>query len=276
MQALMKASLAVLALLSPYVSIPSASAMETVRINGTGSALVVMKPLMAAFQKENRGVSFDMEKSLGSSASIKAVGKHALDLAVSGRPLKPAEIAEGLTQQEYGKMPFAVVANKRVRVANVTLDDLVALYSGQTAKWPDGEMVRVVMRPNEDVDSKLTRSISPAMDRALTEAQGRKDMLLGITDNDAFESVKKTQGAVGMLALSLVLAEPSTVNVLRLNGVQPSVANISAGKYPYVKHLYLITKKGLPPAAANFVKFLGSPKGRAIAAKYGLLYTGAK
>lgn len=268
--------LAGLAVLHSIVSIPAASAGETIRVNGTGSGLVLMKPLLAAFQKEQGGISFSMEKSLGSSASIKATAKNALDLAVSGRPLKPAESAEGLAQQEYGKIPFAVVTNRKVEVNGLTLNELVAMYAGQTAKWPGGELMRVVLRPNEDIDSKLLRSLSPEMDRAVTVAQGRKDMLLGMTDNDAFECVKKTEGAVGMLALSLPLSEPNAVNVVRMNGVQPTVANLAAGKYPYAKSLHLITRRETTPAVASFMKFLGSRKGRAVAAKYGLLYTGAK
>lgn len=275
MRTFMKAALA-WAALTLFVDIPAVSGAENIRINGTGSALVLMKPLLAAYQKENRGVSFDMEKSLGSSASIKAVSKRALDLAVSGRPLKPAERAEGLVQQEYGKIPFVVVTHKQVRVDNVTMRELAALYGGQTAKWPGGELVRVVLRPNEDVDSKLLRALSPEMDRAVTVAQGRKDMLLGLTDNDAFDSVKRTEGALGMLALSLPLSEPNAVNVLRLNGVEPTVANLAAGKYPHGKSLYLITRNDTGPSVANFVKFLASKKGRALAAKHGLVYTGAK
>lgn len=265
-----------LAALSLLSSVPAALAADTIRLNGTGSGLVLMKPLIAAFQKENNGVSFDLEKSLGSSASIKAVAKNALDLAVSGRPLKPAESQEGLVQQEYGRMPFVVVTNKQVRVDNLTLKELAAMFAGQTAKWPDGELVRVVLRPNEDVDSKLTRALSPEMDRALTAAQGRQDMLLGLTDNDAFENVKKTRGALGMLSLSLPLSEPGAVNVVRLNGVEPTVAGLASGKYPYAKSLYLIAPKTPGEAVSRFIKFLGSRKGRALAAKYGLVYTGTK
>ncbi|GFO63032.1 PstS family phosphate ABC transporter substrate-binding protein [Geomonas paludis] len=267
--------LGVVTVLSLLASITAASA-ETIRINGTGSGLVLMKPLVAAFHKDNKGVTFDLEKSLGSSASIKAVARNALDLAVSGRPLKPEESAEGLVLQEYGKTPFVVVTNKQVLVDNLTLKELAAMYAGQTVKWPDGELVRVVLRPNEDVDSKLTRSMSPEMDRALTVAQGRKDMLLGVTDNDAFENVRKTKGALGMLSLSLPVSEPGAVNVVRLNGVQPTVANLAGGKYPYAKTLYLVTRKDAGAAVAKFLKFLESRKGRTLAAKHGLVYSGAK
>ncbi|MBJ6799576.1 PstS family phosphate ABC transporter substrate-binding protein [Geomonas propionica] len=276
MASFVKAALAVTAVLATFVSPPTSSAAETLRINGTGAGLVVVKPLAEAFQKENRGIVIEMEKSLGSSAAIKAVSRNALDLAISGRTLKPAESAEGLVQQEWGKTPMAVLANRGVRSKGVTLKELAAMYAGSSAKWPGGELVRVVLRPNEDTDTKLTRSMSPEMDRGVGAAQGRKDMLLGITDNEAFESLKKTEGAVAVMALSLALAEPNSVNVLKLDGVLPSVANAASGKYRFVKDMHLVMRKDAPAAVAKFVKFLNSKKGRSIAAKYGLVVPGTK
>ena len=264
---------AALAVLSPLVSLGAASAQDVVRINGTGSGVVLMEPLIEAFKKENKNLRFEMQKSLGSSASLKAVARNALDIAISGRPLKPAESAEGLVSFEYGKSPFAVLTNRQTKLNDVTLNELVAMYGGKTPRWPNGGFVRVVLRPNEDTDTNILRSISPEMDQAVTAAQARKDMLLGITDQEAFEFVKKTEGAIAFMALTMPLSEPGSVNVSRLNGWQPSVATLGAGKYPYVKSFYVVTRKDISPAADKFIKFLTSKKGRALAAKYGVLAT---
>lgn len=276
MQIFINVVLALTVVLASFVVTPAAIAADTIRINGTGSGLVLMKPLMAAFGKENRGVTFEMEKSLGSSASIKAVAGNALDLAISGRPLKPAESAAGLVQQEYGKIPFAVLTNRQVRVSSLTIKEVADLFAGTTTKWPGGELVRLVLRPNEDTDTKLQRAMSPEMNQAVSTAQARKDMLVRITDNEAFDAVKRTAGAVGIMALSLALSEPDTVNVVKLDGVQPTIANLASGKYLHSKDIVLVTRKDAPAAVAKFVKFLYSKKGRALAAKSGLLVTGVK
>lgn len=253
-----------------------ASAQEVIRISGTGAGVALMGPLVEAFEKENKGVKVHLEKSLGSSASIKALAKNALDLAISGRPLKPAESAEGLVQLDYGKSPFVVVTNPHTKESNVSLNQVAGMFSGKIPRWSNGDYVRVVLRPNEDVDSKLLRSISPEMDLALTAAQARKDMLLGVTDNEAFEAVKKTPGTLCFLALTLPLSQPGDVKVMRLDGVQGSVATLAKGKYPYAKPLYLVTRKGGAPGVEQFVKFLKSKKGKSLAARHGLLPTGTK
>lgn len=253
-----------------------ASAQEIVRISGTGAGVALMGPLVRAFEKENNGIKVHIEKSLGSAASIKAVGKHALDLAVSGRPLKPAESAEGLVQLEYGKSPFVLVSHAGTRESNIPLKEVIGMYSGKIPKWPNGDYVRVVLRPNEDVDTKLMRAISPEMDLAVTAAQARKDMLLGITDNEAFEALKRTPGTLAFLALTIPLSQPGSVKVLRLDGVQGSITTLAGGKYPYAKPLYLMTRKESLPATEKFVKYLYSNKGKSLAVRHGLLPNGVK
>ncbi|WP_026843087.1 PstS family phosphate ABC transporter substrate-binding protein [Citrifermentans bremense] len=254
----------------------AAPAQEIVRLSGTGAGVALMAPLVEAFEKENKGIKVHLEKSLGSTASIKATGRSALDLAISGRPLKPAESAEGLVQLEYGKSPFVVVAHAGTKQRNISLKEVIDMYSGKIPKWPNGDYVRVVLRPNEDVDTKLVRAISPDMDMAVTAAQARKDMLLAITDNDGFDALKRTPGTIAFLALTLPLSQPGSVKVLRLDGMQGSVATLAGGKYPYVKPLYLVTRKENSAATEKFVKFLYSKKGKSLAVRYGLLPTGNK
>ncbi|ACH37676.1 periplasmic solute-binding protein [Citrifermentans bemidjiense Bem] len=254
----------------------AAPAQEIVRISGTGAGVALMAPLVEVFEKENKGIKVHLEKSLGSTASIKATVKSALDLAISGRPLKPAESAEGLVQLEYGKSPFVVVTHAGTKQSNISLKEVIDMYSGKIPKWPNGDYVRVVLRPNEDVDTKLVRAISPDMDMAVTAAQSRKDMLLAITDNEGFDALKRTPGTIAFLALTLPLSQPGSVKVLRLDGMQGSVATLAGGKYPYVKPLYLVTRKESSAATEKFVKFLYSKKGKSLAVRHGLLPTGIK
>ena len=251
----------------------TASAAEVVRINGTGGGLVVMRSLISVFQKANPGVSFEMEESIGSAASLKALARDMLDIAVSGRPLKPHEMSEKLAWSEYGKIPYAVVTNRHTKIENMTVDQLAAMYAGTLTTWPDGDFVRVVLRPKEDADTKELRAISPLMDRAVSAAHARKDMLLGITDREAFGHLKRTRGTVGFIALAMPASEPGAVNVSRLNGVEPSLSNLASREYLYAKRIFVVTSKESSPSVKKFLNFINSPKGRAIAVKSGLLPT---
>ena len=264
------------AFLATLICCQAAQAREVIRINGTGCGMALMMPLIAAFQKTRKDVRFEVQKSLGSAASLKAIARDALDVAVPGRALKAHEMADQLAWYEYGKTPYAVLTHRNAAVDNLTTGQFAAMYDGTLARWPNGDFVRVILRPEDDIDTKVLRGMSPEMDKAVTAAHARKDMLLGITDQESFDHLKKTSGSIGFVPLTMALSEPGSVNVSRLNGVQPTLANLSAGKYPYAKTIFVVTKKDASPAVRAFVEFLNSKKTRAMAARYGVLPSAAK
>ncbi|UPU35404.1 substrate-binding domain-containing protein [Geomonas paludis] len=253
-----------------------ASAAETIRLNGTGCGVALMKPLIAAFQKKHKDVTFEVQKSLGSAAALKAIAKGALDIAVPGRPLKPHEAIPDLTWFEYGRTPYAVVTHPGRKLDDITTEQLAAIYVGTRAKWPNGDFIRVVLRPQDDIDTAMLRSLSPEMDRAVTAAHARPDMLMGVTDQETFDHLKKTDGTISFAPLSMALSEPGAVNVARLNGVAPTLANVASGKYPYTKKILVVTRKEPSPGVKAFVQFLNSKAARAMVTKHGLLLTRGK
>lgn len=264
------------ALLLIFISCSAASASETIRINGTGCGMALMKPLIAAFQKRHKDVNFEVEKSLGSAAALKAIARGALDVAVPGRALKPQEASADLTWFEYGKTPYAVVTHRQTKLDDVTTGQLAAMFAGTRGQWPNGDFVRVVLRPQDDIDTTVLRSLSPEMDRAVTTAHARPDMLIGITDQETFEHLKKTSGTITFAPLAMVLSEPGAANVSRLDGIAPTVANVASGRYPYTKHILVVTRKDTSPGVKAFVQFLNSKTARALAAKQGLLLASGK
>ena len=61
------------------------------------------------------------------------------------------------------------------------------------------------------------------------------------------------------------------LNILALNGVKPSRENLANGTYPLAKDVSFVTTGKLPDAAAKFLEFIYSNKGRVIAEKTGVL-----
>ena len=151
----------------------SALAADPVRINGSGSGLQMLKPLIEAYTKAHPEAQFEMDKPLGSSGSIKALMGGVLDIAVSSRALKPEETTAGATIQKYGQTPLAIVTHKDVAQKDLTSKELADIYAGKTMNWPDGKPIRLVLRPVEDADTKLLRKLSIEMDAAVTSAQAR-------------------------------------------------------------------------------------------------------
>ena len=189
-------SVVLLSILS-FVGPLSVLAGDTIRINGSGTCLEMIKPLMEAYGKGSRGVSFEMDKPLGSSGAIKALLAGAIDIAIVSRSLKPEEITQGGKLRVFGKTPLAIVTEKRIPLKTISTKELEDIYSGKTKKWPNGETIRVILRPNEDIDTKILRSLSPGMVEAIAKAQHRPGVMTAVTDPESNEAVLRTIGSIG-------------------------------------------------------------------------------
>ncbi len=248
-------------------------ATDTININGSGSALDMMKPMIAAYQKSNKNVHINMDKPLGSSGAVKALLAGALDIVLSSKPLKPEEIAKGAQLQVYGKTPLVIITEKHVRKANITTAELEDIYFGKTYTWAGGETIRLVMRPSEDVDSKIIGTLSPGMTTAIRAAQTRPGMLVAVTDPEAYTAISKTPGAIGATGLTSIITEKLAVASLALNGVIASTQALAKGSYPLSKEISIVTTPKTSPATQKLINFMLSSQGRSIADKAGLLVT---
>ncbi|MDD5758301.1 MAG: substrate-binding domain-containing protein [Desulfobulbaceae bacterium] len=251
-----------------------AHAADPVRINGSGSGLHMMKPLIEAYSKAHPEAQFEMEKPLGSSGSIKALKAGVIDIAVSSRALKEDEVKAGLTMEKYGQTPLALVCNQSVSKKAVTTQELVDIFSGKTTNWPDGKLIRLILRPVEDADTKLLRHLSPEMDSAMTSAQARPGMIVAVTDPEAIDAIAKTPGALGASGLTGVIVEHLPLNVLSLNGVEPTPETLAKGSFPFAKALDIVTNKTtLSDDAKKFLAFIYSLEGRKVSAAVGVAIT---
>lgn len=248
-------------------------AADLIRLNGSGSGLDMMKPLIAAYTKTHPEVDFEMDKPLGSSGAIKALKAGVLDIALTSRPLKPEESAAGVTLRRYGQTPLAIVTNRDVGQKDVTTRALVDLYAGKTVNWPNGKQVRLVLRPLEDADTKVIRRLSPEMDGAMTSAQARPGMIVAVTDPEAAESIAKTSGALGAAGLTGVIVEKLPLKVMSINGVEPTPETLAKGIYPFAKQLDIVTMATLSEPVKKFLAFVYSREGMGIAHSSGVHIT---
>jgi len=262
--------------ITAWVLSGSCLAAETVRINGSGSALNMLKPMVAAYLKSNRNVRIEIEKPLGSSGAIKALLAGALDVVASSRAPKPEEAAQGAQLREFGRTPLAIVTEKSVNKLNISTKELEDIYTGSNSKWQNGETIRLVVRPREDMDTVILRGLSPGMNNAVNASLVRPGMLVAVTDLDAYTTISKTPGALGASGLTSIITEKLPLNKLTLNGVAPTPTNLANGSYPLYKSIDFVINSRTTPEAQKFINFVYSPQGRAIASKAGVLVTAEK
>lgn len=243
---------------------------DEIRIGGTGGAIGTMQMLADAYNKSQAGVKVVIVPNLGSSGGIKAVIAGAIQIGVSGRPLKDAELSQGAKEIEYGRTPFVFATSlKNAGATAVTTQQLVAIYSGTMDRWSDGTKIRLVLRPESDSDTESMGKISPEIREAALLASKRAGMLIAVTDHDAADYLEKVSGSVGTTTLAMILSEKRSLKALKLNGAEPSVKSIARGSYPYYKQMVLVTGPKTPPSAMRFIAFVQSPAGRQILTRAG-------
>jgi phosphate transport system substrate-binding protein len=255
-----------------FCAMPAAVPAEQVlKIGGVGSALATMQLLGEAFERAHPGVKVKILPSIGSSGAIKAVVEGAIDIGLSGRPLKEEERGKGALQTEYARTPFVFVTNRSTKAANITTKDLVEIYEGKKQTWQDGTRIRLVLRPESDTDTNILKSISPDVNRAVKAAYLRQGLAIGITNQESDDLVESISGSLGISSLTQVISERRSEKVLSFNGTTPSVLSLENGTYPLVKPLYLVTASGVSAGARQFITFVFSPAGRKILSENGNL-----
>lgn len=261
------ASVAVRAVL--FLCCAGAAAAEEIKIGGSGSAIGGMRLLAAGFSANNPDVNFTFVPNLGSSGGIAAMAAGALSLAVTSRPMRENERLRGATEIEYARTPFVFAVSAKAKVSAVTRKDLADIYSGRMQQWPDGALVRVVLRPVNDIDSDMVKSLSPEIARALADAQTRSGVRISISDQDAADDLERIPGAIGPTTLGLILSEKRALKALNLDGNEASTQNGAAGVYPHYKRMFLVSASKRLPALERFSAFVLSPAGRKILADNG-------
>ncbi|MDP2026104.1 substrate-binding domain-containing protein [Sulfuriferula sp.] len=263
-------------LISASANSAELAASTTIRIGGSGGALATMQILGQAFNKIHPNVSVVIVPSLGSGGGIKAMLAGAIDLAISGRALKDTERAQGALATEYARTPFVFATGMRNSVSAITTHELVKIYTGETRTWPDGKPLRLVLRPENESDMDIVKSLSPKMNQAVKTALAREGMIMAMTDQDSADNLENIPGAIGTTTLAQIISEQRALKPLTLNGATPSLAALAEGTYPYFKPLFMVTRPKPNPVTQAFSSFVRSAEGRQILAKNGQSTTSVK
>lgn len=247
----------------------SAAMAEEIKLGGTGNALGTMRLLGEAFSKNNPDIKVVVLNSLGSSGAIKAVPRGVIDIGLTSRALTDEERATGIKDVEYARSPTVLAVHAKSKAIALTHDQLADIYTGKLANWPDGSVIRPILRQPGDDNTRQIRELSPVLEKALVTAEQRPGLAFATTDQEAADRMESTPGSVGVTTLALINSEGRQLRPLILDGVEPSVKNASSGTYPLVKKFFFVCKSIPSAAAQQFMSFVGTPAGHEILTQTG-------
>lgn len=247
-----------IALMIAGVLLPTHAAAQ-LRVGGTGTATGVLEHLAPGFAATT-GAWLIVVPGLGSSGAVRAVADNKLDIAIAGRPLRAAERAGGLTQLAIFRTAFVMATSHR-KPQGFKSTEFADIYKAPLAQWPDGTPIRIILRPRTDSDTELLGELFPDMREALETARLRSELPIGATDQDNADLAERIKGSLTATTTSQIKTEKRDLRILPIDGVEPTLANVENGAYPFVKKLYVVARAANVADVARFVEFLRSSEG---------------
>lgn len=239
----------------------------SISMAGSTSMEKLANAVAESFMAKYPGVTVTAEFT-GSSAGIEAVTAGSVDIGNSSRALKEEEKAAGVVENVVAIDGIAVVVDPANTVKDLTKDQLVSIYTGETKNWSElgGEDAPIVVIGRE----------------AGSGTRGAFEELVDVIDTCAYASeldstgaviakVASTPGAIGYASLDAI---DDTVTAVALEGVEPTVENIKAGSYFLSRPFVMATKGEISEqneAVQALFDYLASDEGKAVISGVGLI-----
>ena len=239
----------------------------SVSMSGSPSMEKLANAVAESFMEKYPNVTVTAEFT-GSSAGIESVLAGSVDIGNSSRNLKDDEKSAGAVENIVAIDGIAVVADPANKVEDLTKDQLVSIYTGETKNWSEvgGDDQAIVVVGRE----------------AGSGTRGAFEELLDIADACVYANeldstgavmakVASTPGAIGYVSLDVV---DDSVKALKLDGVDATEENIKAGNYALSRPFVMATKGEISEQKTEvqaLFDYLTSDEGKALIKSVGLI-----
>lgn len=239
----------------------------SVSMSGSTSMEKLANAVAESFMEKYPNVTVTAEFT-GSSAGIESVLAGSVDIGNSSRNLKEDEKSAGAVENIVAIDGIAVVTDPANKVEDLTKDQLVSIYTGETKNWSEvgGDDQAIVVVGRE----------------AGSGTRGAFEELLDIADACVYANeldstgavmakVASTPGAIGYVSLDVV---DDSVKALKLDGVDATEENIKAGNYALSRPFVMATKGEISEQKTEvqaLFDYLSSDEGKALIKSVGLI-----
>jgi len=239
----------------------------TITMAGSTSMEKLANAVAESFMAKYPGVTVTAEFT-GSSAGIESLAAGSVDIGNSSRALKDSEKEAGAVENIVAIDGIAVVTDPANTVADLTKDQLISIYKGETKNWSDlgGEDAAIVV---------VGREAGSGTRGAFEELLEIEDACVYANELDStgavMAKVASTPGAIGYVSLDVV---DDTVATIKLDGVEPTEENIKGGTYALSRPFVMATTGEIAdqsePVQAMF-EYLASDEGKELIKGVGLI-----
>ncbi len=241
---------------APAVPTPS-RILFTPRLHSTEATYPLLRDLTRRFAREYPDTQVDLRHG-ALTTLLRRLEARELDYFTSSH----LPVDEALWAAPLALDGIAIIVNRAQTVADIALPALRDVFSGRAVNWRDlggGDLeIRPLTPPaTTDVYSEFHRLVMGSL-----SVTGNALLMPGV--DAMLREVAELDGAIGFIPLSQL---DLGVKALRVDGVAPDQAAVSANAYPLRSTIYIIGREAPPAQFHNLVGWIQSEAGQRAAAE---------
>lgn len=237
-------------------------------IPGTGDSQGLLRNLALLFTKNRPGITVEVPESVGSGGGIRSVLRGKNEIARVARPVTEKEFGQGLKSRIFAQAPVVFAVSPGLNgVTNLSLEQILGIYSGKIQTWDSlggGGKIYVMNREDGDSSRTVLENLVPGFKEIPTPAGA-----VVYTTPDAVQILLSSPNTIGYLPMPATAG--TGLQILSVQDVPPSAANVRQKKYQMIVSFALVWKDPLSPLAQDFLDFLSSPAARKLMLENGAI-----
>ncbi len=243
-----------------------------IQLAGSTTVQPLAEELAEAFMALNTGVIIEVQGG-GSSVGVTSAGEGTVDIGMASREVKSSELEKFPNLQVF-TIAFdgiAIVTHPGIQLPGLTVEQVQGIFAGEIKNYaevggPDAPIV-VVSRE----EGSGTRAAFEELVMSYKDADGKTQVkpmfekaLLQQSNGQVRTAVSTTPNAIAYLSFGFL---DESVKTVKVNDVEPTVANVKNSSYPIVRPLNMLTSGAPGDLADAFISFILSPQGQEIVGK---------
>ena len=270
------------------VSTSVKGAGEKISIAGSTTVHPIISAAIKEFQKIYPEIDFEVSGG-GSGYGVKTVGSGEVQIGMASRELEDQEKAswKDLTSVKIGVDGIALVGHWTNPVTALTKQQVQDIYTGKITNWKEVGGTNSQITPLSQAEGHVT--LEAFMKYFELEGQqtgegttkgrihrkqgepgyGQTAAQLFETNQQIMKVIAEKPTAIGYVSINTAqerLAQREKARLIELDGVSPTIENVTSGKYPLSRPLLLLTKGEPIGDLKNFISFLIGIDGQKIVA----------
>ena len=232
--------------------------------SGANGANPQMTALITRFAQLHPGVTFKLTDT-DTETSIVNVSTGDVDFGYIGRDLRVTEAKITLTPIGFTGSSMAV--NAANPVTNLTKDQIAKMYTGQIKDWSEVGSNAGLVKAFVREAASSTRTAVEAYVFGSSVPKYPSDVAEIFESTDTIKALGAFKGAIGTVTLSAKNLKDTSMKLIGMDGVQPTLANLNNGTWKIAKPSYMTINPDpakVKPAIKALVDFVRSPEGQKI------------